>query len=61
MRTFLDNCIAEAAKARIEAEKTNLPRVRERLLRSAEAWDVQAAHERKFAKLQSRNPVCDET
>jgi hypothetical protein len=46
-------CIAEAAKARAEAEATNLPRVREQLLRSAQVWEAQAAMARRFAHLPS--------
>jgi hypothetical protein len=57
MITFLETCVAEAAKARAEAERTNLPRVREQLLRSAEAWEAQAASERRFAHLRSRNEL----
>jgi hypothetical protein len=49
----LEMCIAEAAKARAEAEATNLPRVREQLLRSAQAWEAQAAIARRFAHLPS--------
>ena len=47
----LKMCMAEAEKARAEADTTNLPRVRKRLLRSAEAWDVQAENVRRFAHL----------
>jgi hypothetical protein len=58
MNNPLDVCLAEAAKARAEAELTALPNVRDRLLRSATAWDAQASNERRFAHLPSRaNPV----
>jgi hypothetical protein len=49
----LEMCMAEADKARAKAEATNLPRVREQLLRSAQAWETQAAIARRFAHLPS--------
>jgi hypothetical protein len=54
MNNPLNVCLAEAAKARAEAELTTLPNVRDRLLRSASAWEAQATNERRFAHLPSR-------
>lgn len=52
-----EDYLASAKKARAEAEETNLPQVRERLLRSARAWEDQASMELKFISLPSRaNP-----
>jgi hypothetical protein len=61
MNNPLKVCLAEAAKARAEAKLTTLPNVRDRLLRSASAWDAQATNERRFAHLPSRsNPAAGE-
>lgn len=61
MNISLNVCLAEAAKARAEADLTALPNVRDRLLRSASAWDAQATNERRFAQLPSRtNPAAGE-
>ena len=50
-----ETCRLLAEKARAEAEETNLPQVRERLLWSAIAREDQASLERMFARLPSRN------
>jgi hypothetical protein len=53
--------MAEADKARAEAEATNLPRVQEPLLQSAQAWEAQAAIARRFAHLQSQKVAAQDS
>lgn len=50
----LEECLAQAAKARAEAAETPLENVRIKLLASAEAWEAQATTERRFADLRRR-------
>ncbi len=50
MRTVADECLEKAAEFRVQAEQSALPRVKEKWLRSAAAWeslaDRRLRHER---------------
>jgi hypothetical protein len=53
MINTLEKCMAKADKARAQAERSSLTKVRERLFQSAQAWEAQAAIVRRYANLPS--------
>lgn len=55
MGTHLEFYLERAAQARAEAESTTLKNVRDRCLRSAEAWNEMAVRVQTVERLRSEN------
>lgn len=53
MPGLADDCYARAAAFRAEADTSTLPRVKEKCLRSAEAWQAMAERHVEHARIKS--------